>query len=378
MNNKLRLKEIDFLRGIAIILVLFRHHWLLDIPRNMGWIGVDLFFVLSGFLVSGLLFAEYKKFGDVKPIYFLVRRGFKIYPLFYLSIFITFLYLYYRPENLLNYKGIIIKLLPEIFFLQNYLTPFWVHHWSLAVEEHFYIFLSILIYFLSKYSVLDKQKTFFTIASIIFVFCLSWRVFSCLFYPNDISPTATFTGTHIRIDSLFAGVVIAHFYHFNNTALVSFYHKYKKFLVGLSFLPFLLAAFINFAPHTNNTFSIFVRTIGFTLIYISFSALLIIFLFSRNINKILQKICTPLIYSVICRIGFYSYSIYLFHFYFVFFLVDSYYTEDIVTSRSLSLAAVISFTGYFIGSIMLGVISSYLIEVPFLKIREKIFPRRIN
>ncbi len=65
-NTTLRLKEIDFLRGIAVILVLFRHHWTTNILQHAGWIGVDLFFVLSGFLVSGLLFAEYKKFGDIK------------------------------------------------------------------------------------------------------------------------------------------------------------------------------------------------------------------------------------------------------------------------------------------------------------------------
>jgi len=82
-----RLSQIDFLRGIALILVLFRHHWVgIDALQHIGWIGVDLFFVLSGFLVSGLLFAEYKRFGSIKPLRFLVRRGFKIYPLFYLSM----------------------------------------------------------------------------------------------------------------------------------------------------------------------------------------------------------------------------------------------------------------------------------------------------
>ena len=81
-----RLQEIDFLRGLAILIVLFRHHWLTSFTFNFGWVGVDLFFVLSGFLVSGLLFSEYKKFGDLKPSRFLARRGFKIYPMFYFSI----------------------------------------------------------------------------------------------------------------------------------------------------------------------------------------------------------------------------------------------------------------------------------------------------
>ena len=62
MQTVNRLRELDFLRGIAIILVLFRHQVLFDFLETMGWIGVDLFFVLSGFLVSGLLFKEYQKF----------------------------------------------------------------------------------------------------------------------------------------------------------------------------------------------------------------------------------------------------------------------------------------------------------------------------
>jgi peptidoglycan/LPS O-acetylase OafA/YrhL len=84
------LREIDFLRGIAILLVLLRHQYLFTFTSRMGWIGVDLFFVLSGFLVSGLLFKEYVKFGDIKPKLFLIRRGFKIYPIYFL-FYLSFL-----------------------------------------------------------------------------------------------------------------------------------------------------------------------------------------------------------------------------------------------------------------------------------------------
>jgi len=77
----MRIKGLDFLRGIAILLVLFRHNPLgNNIFYHFGWLGVDLFFVLSGFLVSGLLFTEYKKRGEVRIKRFLIRRGFKIYP----------------------------------------------------------------------------------------------------------------------------------------------------------------------------------------------------------------------------------------------------------------------------------------------------------
>ena len=79
-----RLRELDFLRGIAILLVLLRHITLFSFTTQMGWIGVDLFFVLSGFLVSGLLFKEYIQFGNIQPKLFLIRRGFKIYPIYFI------------------------------------------------------------------------------------------------------------------------------------------------------------------------------------------------------------------------------------------------------------------------------------------------------
>src|SRR5688572_16524528 len=84
MTPTYRLREIDFLRGVAILLVLLRHKYVFQFTYTMGWIGVDLFFTLSGFLVSGLLFKEYLKFGDIQPKRFLIRRGFKIYPIYYL------------------------------------------------------------------------------------------------------------------------------------------------------------------------------------------------------------------------------------------------------------------------------------------------------
>src|SRR5271168_36950 len=90
-----RLRQLDVLRGVAILLVLGRHldsvptdapgaiQSAFDLWMRAGWIGVDLFFVLSGFLVSGLLFREYARYGDVRAGRFLLRRGLKIYPAFY-------------------------------------------------------------------------------------------------------------------------------------------------------------------------------------------------------------------------------------------------------------------------------------------------------
>jgi len=359
MSPNNRSLELDFLRGIAIILVLFCHHWIgINALQNIGWIGVDLFFVLSGFLVSGLLFKEYKEFQKIMPLYFLIRRGFKIYPLFYTSILITYIYLTFSVPTL-NYKGKIIFLLPEIFFYQNYVPTFWQHHWSLAVEEHFYIFLSILIFFLAKFKILPKQKFFFFLSVFIFVLCLVLRIWSniyLLYSPN-------FTATHLRIDSLFFGVLISYFYNFNKPALKAFYERNKKLLPAFIVLPVIFA----FSPSEN----FLTKTIGFTILYVSFGALLILMLFSRRFAQTLKKVFREPVYKAIAVIGFYSYSIYLFHFYLPKFLLGETYLHNNFSAWTLA-----SFLVYFSGSIILGVVGSYLIEKPFLKLRDWYFPRR--
>ena len=83
----MRNKRLDFLRGMAIVLVLLFHSHL----SNAGWVGVDLFFVLSGFLISGLLFDEYKRRASISFKRFFIRRGFKIYPAYYVFLLVALL-----------------------------------------------------------------------------------------------------------------------------------------------------------------------------------------------------------------------------------------------------------------------------------------------
>jgi len=142
MSEYKRLREIDFLRGIAILLVFFRHKELFSSLTKMGWIGVDLFFVISGFLVSGLLFKEYKRFGSINVKLFLIRRGFKIYPIYYLS------YIFYLFFKLKSETFSLKYVLADLFFIQNYVYGFgyaYVASWSLAIEEHFYLVLALLL-----------------------------------------------------------------------------------------------------------------------------------------------------------------------------------------------------------------------------------------
>jgi len=119
----------DMLRGIAILLVLGRHYVIK--PEGLGplqplaagwmaigWAGVDLFFVLSGFLVSGLIFAEYRKNQTVDLRRFVIRRGFKIWPP-YLA-YIAFLALWIGWQHSQGESaGVWTSLWPNFFHVQN-------------------------------------------------------------------------------------------------------------------------------------------------------------------------------------------------------------------------------------------------------------------
>src|SRR5262245_57143280 len=95
MTPSRRLDSLDFLRAAAVAMVVVHHMplgfgWLpaplagvVERVVSAGWVGVDLFFVLSGFLVSSLLFREARDTGRIAVGRFLVRRGLKIYPAFY-------------------------------------------------------------------------------------------------------------------------------------------------------------------------------------------------------------------------------------------------------------------------------------------------------
>jgi peptidoglycan/LPS O-acetylase OafA/YrhL len=370
----MRSPEIDFLRGSAVILVLFSHHWLFTPLQQMGWCGVDLFFVLSGFLVSGLLFKEYKRDGKVEPVRFLIRRGFKIYPAFYFSVLITTILLYFQvspffPSHtlVLNNNGLAIGFLIESLFLQSYFFGFWGHHWSLAIEEHFYIGLTILVMILSKRGL--KRQTFIYVSSFIFLFCFVARIAANLLTDHII----TFTGTHLRIDSLFAGVLISYFYHFEYEKLERFYNKFRTAIMAA------IVPLVSFTPFFDALKSPFVKTIGFTMLWVAFSCLLLVFLFEKNIGEKISKTVGKPIYVLFTRIGFYSYGIYLFHLYVVRYLVGEGYAKAQYESGQWAFWQVgASFATYFILSILVGILLSRLIEIPALKLRERWFPKRIR
>ena len=176
-----------------------------------GWIGVDLFFVLSGFLVSGLLFREYGRFGRVRAGRFLARRGLRIYPAFYVFLLSTLLVTHTVRTR---------QFFEEAVFVQNYFPAIWHQTWSLAVEEHFYFLLALLAAILVRWDLATRRDgptgqsrapdpfaALIPIFGVVAVVALILRIVTATHgtpsYYRNLFPT------HLRLDSLLFGVLLS-------------------------------------------------------------------------------------------------------------------------------------------------------------------------
>jgi peptidoglycan/LPS O-acetylase OafA/YrhL len=363
-----RYPELDILRGVAVLLVLGAH--LLVIPdtmpffagsfflawRRIGWIGVDLFFVLSGFLVSGLLFAELQRTRKIRIGRFLIRRGFKIYPSFYVFLSISFL------------TSQIIQIPPaasaqafigEAFFLQNYLGAVWNHTWTLAVEEHFYLLLCLIVTVLvgAQPSAQDPFRFLPRLVAVTACFLLGLRVVISVNHPNG-EWESTLTYTHLRIDSLLFGAWLAYLYHFEHPRLVSIVMRYPSTLFALSC--FAVLAPLVFPLESSR----FMYSVGFTLLYIGFGGVLLLALFFPfRRRELAMTYLAPL-----GHIGRESYSIYLWH-------MMVYLVCAQISAIDRSPASFYIHTSLYIGfSLLIGFAAARAVEFPMLRIRDRYFP----
>ena len=354
-----RLRELDFLRGIAVLLVLFRHSLIYRPLLTMGWMGVDLFFVLSGFLISGLLFKEYQKFGRIAGFHFLVRRAFKIYPVYYISLPL------YALSLLASNHLIPLRSLGDVFFVQNFVNG-WGYlcppSWSLAIEEHFYFGLVLVLVCLTaknlfKPSAKDGLGREEKIMIAVMVAVLALRVASNRLMPAEI--VRNFTMTHLRIDALLSGVLVSYLYYFKRNYLARLFDKWGRLMMPAA------VALLAWTPFVEPVGSFFVETVGFTLVYSAFALVLLCILMDAKINVKLDRIFSKKGVNAVSRIGVYSYSIYVFH-----WLVND-------TVRSFYNGALASYITIPLGLIVGALVSIY-IESYFLRLRDMHFPSRLK
>jgi peptidoglycan/LPS O-acetylase OafA/YrhL len=298
----MRVKVIDGLRGYAVLLVVLFHYLNNSYNNNIsvnnvekyisqitsyGWIGVNIFFVISGYLIGSILISNRKSTKYFSTFY--LRRATRILPLY-----ILFLFVYIVTSKILGNLNVTlfenpIALWNYFIFIQNFamsqtgsfgpngLTP----SWSLAVEEQFYLVIPLIVFILSERKLLILG-TFVIVCSIYF------RVTSENWYME-------YTHFISRVDALFIGVMLAVVKYTEGESSKRILNlKFVLYFVGFCILSILI---------------FYIKQVNHSLISYAFAGLLLFFM-TLDARSILYKI---IVNKCSLFLGKYSFFIYLFH-----------------------------------------------------------------
>ena len=339
--------EIDGLRAIAVVAVILYHAKITILgyqPFKGGFIGVDIFFVISGYLITSIILKELIATGTFAFKYFYERRVRRILPalLVVMLASLPFAWMYLLPSSFIDFSK---SILYSLGFSSNYyfwysglqygaesgfLKPF-LHTWSLSVEEQFYILFPIVLLITFKYF----RKYLIHILILGFVISLGLADWS-----SRNNSSASFYFLHTRMWELLAGSILAYFeitgggvrfkYKIFNLILPSI----GLFLIGYSILFFNDKMF-------HPSFYTLSPIIGVCLI-----------IWFSNENELITKILST---KLFVGIGLISYSLYLWHYPIFAFDRVTEFTQGSLFNQLL-LGTII---------VILSTLSYYFIERPF-------------
>ncbi len=354
-----RIFGLDLLRAIAILSVLLAHGELLvrsnfpDFPNFQIVDGVELFFVLSGYLIGGILIEEFESRGINKAIIlnFLKRRWFRTLPTYFLVLVFTLIY------NLISYRSFGDYSTRYLLLVQNFFNShpkFFSVAWSLAIEEWFYLLFPLVAIsiHLALPKVNVKAVLGFTI-SIFLIIPLLYRLKKGLVFAQDDFSVTLWDElirktVATRLDTIAFGVLGAYLRFYFPKSFYRF--KAAKFIVGLGVI-FGLAPFL--------AKGIIIYTIYFDAL--AFGLLLLLPLLA-SIKSAPSIISAPITYLSII-----SYSVYLVHFNLVLAPMLHFFQPF------SHLISVIFFIMYFLLTIGGSVVLYNRFERPITKLREKKF-----
>jgi peptidoglycan/LPS O-acetylase OafA/YrhL len=386
-----RLFSLDVLRGVAIALVLVLHFpptsiessgWIesaLQWVMSVGEIGVDLFFVLSGFLISGLIFKEFDRTGGFEAGRFWLRRGFKIWPSYFAAYgLMTVARIAWELVRADQAKaaGLARSAVCNGVFLQNYLDcARWSHSWSLAVEEHFYTVFALVIGVACWYRARGRpagREMFAFLVPLFALIAVSVPLLrSLVLFPEYLEHGGiAYYRSHLRCDSLFFGVFLGYETRYRVTTARNWLFRWPVVAPAFA-LAFLWPTL---SPRGVTPQAEF---LGFTLVYLCFG--LVVASASRNPGFGSN---TPYLgrglYRPLAWLGVYSYTVYLSHS--VLFGIPGVQTIRLRTLELVEpmigpVATLWLDRGVFLfASIIGGVMLSHLVERPFLRLRERVLP----
>ncbi|MGT2928884.1 acyltransferase family protein [Streptococcus dentasini] len=236
----------DGLRTIGLLAVILYHIYP-SIFRG-GYLGVALFFVLSGYLITDLLLKEYEATGGIDIKSFLLRRFKRLYPNMVAVILLSTVYMYFFQRNLLN--GIRMVFVSSIFSVNNWWqiakggsyfakliaeAPF-QHYYSLSIEGQFYLFWPLIIILLMK--VFKNRRTLiFNVLDVILL--LSFLEMSFL-YRMHVDPTRIYYGTDTRLFSILMGAALAFVYPSDKAANIRLSQLDRRVFNGIALTSMLV------------------------------------------------------------------------------------------------------------------------------------------
>lgn len=340
---------LDGIRAIAILLVLFSHcviydqfTWLHNIGKELGYLGVSIFFVLSGYLITRLLIKEEERFESISLKNFYIRRSFRLLPALWIYLLVVF-FLWLKgllPNNPWH------SFVTSVLYIRNLIGHGSAtdHLWSLSVEEQFYFLWPIILIIFSKQ---NYRRLIFVLITIFII--VAWRFYAITH--NLASFGDIYIRTDFRLDSPLLGCALA---------LI----ERKNLISSLNSSPFLSDLWL-----VSSTFLIGCWTLiqlkfgnfwGISSTLVSLLGCILIYsqIYSPNGfgNKILAS--PPLVF-----IGKISYGLYLWQ---ALFLYNT-TLEPLGFLRVFPVNLLLTF--------LCGLTSYFVIEKPFLKIKDKNFHR---
>ena len=355
ISERIYFPELDGLRFFAFILVFIHHNTLfanipyLSVLKINGWIGVDLFFVLSAYLFTYLLIAESKKTNTINFRKFYIRRIFRIWPIYFLlvalSIFATLIVFHGKLSN-----DIMIRILGLFTFSDNILSSiygynkmsFSGHLWTIGYEEQFYIFIPFIIYTLVRASF--KMR----LISLLLLVVIFNAIRFYLIYQNVPYP-AIYVLPFTHFESIILGIVVGF------GGLDFCLKKINPLiLAGTGILVFTL---IEFLPARNVI--TYWQILTYLLVGISTALILYATLKSSYLKRKLSN-------KIFVFLGKRSYGLYIYHRLAIVIVTFTLKRLHVIPLNSLTM-----FIFSLIITILISIVSYQLIEIPFLVLKRK-------
>jgi len=353
-HNSERIYGLDIMRAVAILLVICSHSRFLlfpisnkfDIMKSWGFYGVEIFFVLSGYLIGGILIKQSQNgFSFKKLKTFWVRRWFRTMPNYYLVLLFNLIIIFVlKQQSEFNWHF--------LSFTQNLFNPhpnFYSEAWSLTIEEWFYIILPFLLVLIFKVIKSTKRAILLSI-TIVFLFSFIMRVNAV--YTSELSWDESLRKIVIyRLDSILIGVF---------SVWVQFYYpslwkkKYTSLAIGLALLCvaiFLSETQLYKQPH--------VFTKIFTFSFFNFGTAFLLPYFSK-----IRHYKTRL-GGIITHISIISYSIYLLHYSIIYRIQCKLFYPETGSE------GVMAFSAFILLTILISSINYKVFELPMTRLRER-------